>query len=99
MLLYNVTIKIDADVHEEWLEWMRKEHIPRVIKTGKFTSHRVCRLLHEEEDGHTYAIQYFSKDLETFQRYQKEDALRLQKEHADRFPNKYVAFRTLMEVL
>ena len=30
MIIYNVTIKIDLDVHDEWLAWMKLEHIPRV---------------------------------------------------------------------
>jgi hypothetical protein len=29
MVIYNVTIKIDRTVHEEWLAWMRSHHIQR----------------------------------------------------------------------
>ncbi|MBK8737315.1 MAG: DUF4286 family protein, partial [Saprospiraceae bacterium] len=24
MLVYNVTVKVNTDIHEEWLEWMKK---------------------------------------------------------------------------
>lgn len=99
MLIYNVTIKIDSDVQQTWLDWMQSEHIPAVMRTGKFNDFRICRLLHEEQDGATYAIQYFCPDLATMYAYQQEDARRLQDEVAERFNGKYVVFRTLMEVL
>ena len=74
-------------------------HIPDVLKTGLFDDHKICRILNDEPHGKTYAIQYFCKDMDTFQRYQKDFAPALQADHSQRFQNKYVAFRTLMEVL
>jgi hypothetical protein len=78
---------------------MRNHHIPDVMATGYFLENKICRLLHDEEDGFTYAFQYLCKDLATFQAYQQNEAPRLQADHASRFPNQYVAFRTLMEVI
>jgi hypothetical protein len=37
--------------------------------------------------------------MNELQEYQRVHAARLQKEHADKFANKFVAFRTLLEVL
>ena len=34
MIVYNVTIKIDLDVHDLWLKWMKEEHMARVLKPG-----------------------------------------------------------------
>ena len=99
MILYNVTVKIENDAHNDWLEWMRKVHIPDVLATGFFEDHKMCLILHDEPDGKTYSIQYFCKDLETLQRYQLESAPKLQAEHQHRFKDKYVAFRTIMKVL
>ncbi|MCB9052635.1 MAG: DUF4286 family protein [Lewinellaceae bacterium] len=100
MILYNVTVKIDHSVHEDWLQWMKAVHIPDVLATGLFTEHKLCRLLGvDESDGITYATQYFCRDMAAFQQYQQQHAPRLQKDHADRYPDKYVAFRTLMEVV
>lgn len=99
MLIYNVTVKVETQAQDEWLEWMRQEHIPAVMRSGKFEDYRICRLLHQEEDGVTYAVQYFCRDLAAMYAYQQEDAPRLQAEHASRFSGKYVAFRTLMEIL
>jgi hypothetical protein len=99
MIIYNVTINIDDEVHQEWVNWMKKTHIPDVLKTGKFREAKMMKILstHPEESGHTYAIQYFCPDMETLNRYFKEDAPRLQKEHSDRYQNKFTAFRTIMQ--
>lgn len=100
MILYNVTVKIVNTVHDDWLAWMRDVHIPDVMNTGLFTSYKIVKILGEEEDGGTtYAIQYLSPSMETFQKYQANHAKDLQVEHTERYENKYVAFRTLMEVI
>ena len=100
MILYNVTVKVEHSVHDDWLEWMQAVHIPDVLATGLFTEYKLCRLLGvDESDGTTYAVQYFCPGMPAFQQYQQQHAARLQKEHSDRYKDKYVAFRTLMEVL
>ncbi len=99
MILYNVTVKVDQEIHDDWLKWMREIHIPDVMNTGLFLEHKLCRILHEEPDGVTYAIQYFCKDMKTLHQYQVQHATKLQAEHTERYKDKYVAIRTLMEVI
>ncbi len=99
MFLYNVTVNVDDQVQEQWLEWMRETHIPDVLQTGLFNGATFSRLMVEEEAGTTYAIQYRLKDMESFRIYQEMYAEGLQKEHKKRFDTKTVAFRTIMEVV
>ena len=100
MILYNVTVKIETAIHQDWLQWMKNVHIPEVMQTGIFTENRICRILGEDEkEGVTYAVQYLCPDLTAFQRYQQEFAARLQADHRERYHDRYVAFRTLMEVI
>ncbi|MFT5165827.1 MAG: hypothetical protein ACI8P3_001057 [Saprospiraceae bacterium] len=88
------------DLEAEWLQWMKETHIPDVMNTGLFVDQKTCKLLHEEEDGGvTYALQYFCKDMDTFLEYQKNHSKALQADHASRYKDKYVAFRTLMEII
>ena len=99
-MLYNVTVKIESDVHEDWLDWMKKKHVHDVMATQHFESYKITKIIgDEDEHGICYAIQYLAKDEASFTEYQNNHAKRLQKDHADRYPNKYVAFRTLMEVV
>ena len=100
MILYNVTIKIDNQLHADWLQWMLEVHIPDVMATGLFLENKVCRLLGEEDmEGPTYAVQYLCESMAHFQTYQQMHAARLQKEHSERYQGHYVAFRTLMQVV
>lgn len=97
MILYNVTVNIDKSVEDEWLHWMKEQHIPEVMETGMFVENKIFRLLQEEPQGSTYSIQYFAKSMEDIQQYQMEYAPGLQKAHTDKYANKFVAFRTLLE--
>lgn len=100
MIIYNVTVKIDHSVHDDWLEWMKNVHIPDVMKTNLFSENRICRLLTvDESDGITYAVQYGCKDMATFDQYQKQFAPKLQRDHTERYGEKFAAFRTLMEIV
>ncbi|RIV25395.1 DUF4286 family protein [Fibrisoma montanum] len=98
MILYNVTVNIDAALEQDWLRWMKAEHIPAVMATGLPVSSKVLRLLTELDNGGvTYTVQYFFNTLEDYEIYQNEFSPALQKEHHDRYRDRYVSFRTLLE--
>ena len=99
MIIYNVTVSIDYDVHDEWLQWMKEVHIPEVMATGRFLESRMSKIHAEEEGGKAYSIQYLTKDMETLEAYQANEAPALQQKHLAKYGNKAVAFRTLLEVV
>ncbi|MEM9078548.1 MAG: DUF4286 family protein [Bacteroidota bacterium] len=100
MLIYNVTINIDDSVHDDWLLWMRDKHIPDMLATGKFSHAKMTKILVEEEMGGTsYSVQYTTKDRTTLEAYYKEDAERMRGDGLKRFADKFVAFRTELEVI
>ena len=99
MHIYNVTINIDESVHDEWVKWMKEEHIPDMLSTGKFTQALMSRVLVKEAmGGITYAVQYQTKDENMLKQYYIEDAERLRKK-SKRFEGKAVYFRTEMEII
>lgn len=99
MIIYSVTINIDSSVQEDWVKWMKEVHIPDVMNTGLFVENRMLRLLNVEDEGSTYSIQYMLQSMDDFERYQQEFAPRLQAAHTNRYRDKFVAFRTLLEVI
>lgn len=99
-IIYNVTINIEDSVHNQWLMWMKEKHIPDMLATKKFSTAKMCKVLVDEEmGGTTYSIQYTVKDMETLQRYYKEDANQMRAEGTKLFANKFVAFRTELEII
>lgn len=99
MVIYNVSVKINPEIVSDWLQWMRLHHVPKVLATGAFTKCRLSKLDLKEEDGDTYVLQYDAMSQEELTQYMIHHAPALQKEHIDRYANKFVAFRTVLEVV
>ena len=99
MIQYNVTIKIDSEAEAEWLDYMKNTHIQDVLDTGLFLHCRLSKLIRSGEDGETYTIQYILPTMKDMHMYQSKYAAKLQSEHTEKFKGKFVAFRTLMEVV
>ena len=100
MFIYNVTVNVDNSVADEWLEWMIASHIPDVLKTGCFTENKILRVLADEDSGgKTFSIQYYCTDMKTFEYYEKNFAPALRQDVLKKYKDKFVAFRTMLEVV
>jgi len=101
MILYNVTVNVEDAIHEDWIKWMREVHIPEVMNTGMFTEHKVLKILSllPDEEGTTYAFQYFCNSLADLEHYQQNFAPKLQQDHSKRYGDKVIAFRTILEII
>ena len=99
MILYNVTVNVEQAIEEEWLTWMRTEHMLDVLNTGMFATAKIFRLLgvEQSEGTVTYAVQYFAERMEQYERYLQEFAPNLQQEVQQKFGTRTMSFRTLME--
>lgn len=99
MYIYNVTINIQEESHDQWLDWMKQEHIPEMLKTGKFSKALMTRVLvNEEMGGITYSVQYFTHSKELLHKYYEENAPEMQTK-SKVFDGKFVVFRTELEVV
>lgn len=99
MYIYNVTVNIQEDVHDKWVEWMKNEHIPDMLNTGKFTKALMTKVMvNEEMGGITYSVQYTAESKQMLERYYAEDAKELRGKTAP-FEGKFVAFRTELEII
>ena len=100
MYIYNVTVNIAEEAEKQWLAWMRKTHIPEMLNTGKFYKAKLVKVLVEEDlGGVTYSVQYTAKSKELVEKYYMEDASGLREKAMSLFSNKFVAFRTELQVI
>lgn len=101
MIIYNVTVNIEDDVHTDWISWMKEIHIPEVMNTGFFLENKIAKVIttQEDETGHTYAIQYTCNSMDDLDEYQEKHAAPIQEAHGNRYQGKFVAFRTLLEII
>lgn len=99
MILYNVTCNIPHEIEQEWVEWMKNEHIPEVMASELFHSHKMFKLLSEVEgnEGINYAIQYFCETMEHYEQYASLHGPALKAKTYAKYGENVLAFRTLLE--
>ncbi len=99
MIIYNVTVNVDDSIADEWVKWMKEKHLSDVLNTQMFQKATLSRLLTRQPDetGVTYVVQYMAPDMAHYERYRDEFAPGLQADGRNRFGDKFIAFRTLME--
>jgi hypothetical protein len=97
MIIYSVTITIEAGIESEWIDWMNKVHVPDVLRTGCFTECRFHKVVGSEDVEPSYVLQYRCPSLEEYHRYRDNFAPAIQKEHSDRYAGKFRGSRQLLE--
>jgi hypothetical protein len=99
MIIYSVTVSIDNEVREEWLSWMKTTHIPDVMATGYFSEYAIQQLLFPKPQAGTttFNIQYLCESMEAYEAYQAKAAPALQKDHTQRYKERFVAFRSILK--
>jgi hypothetical protein len=99
-IVFNLTLHAEHGIHLEWQKWQMEEHIPEVMASGQFTEYRFFHLLEQDEtEGVTYVTQYFAPSIEHYKKYVEEFSPPLRKKINEKWGEKLVIFRTIMEVM
>jgi Domain of unknown function (DUF4286) len=99
MIIYNVTIILEENIHDEYLTFMEQIHMPAVMATGKFTSCVLLKLTEPVNEGITYCAQYITDDMDKLIDYRENYSPQLQEDFKQKFETGYVAFRSVLESL
>ncbi len=100
MIVYNVTTKPQLSIAKDWLQWLQKEHIRDIISTQCFTHATVLHLLEtDNSEGPTYAVQYFANSKALYNNYIENFAPLMRQKAFDKWGNKFIAFRSIMQVI
>jgi hypothetical protein len=97
MILYCVEIAIAATIESDWLDWMKRVHVPDVLRTDCFSECRIFKVIDGDKTEVVYVLQYECRSLEDYRRYRQNFAPALQKEHSDRFAGQFRGARQFME--
>lgn len=98
MLIYNVTVHVEPSVEQEWLKWMKEEHLPKMIQTGEFSQAKLFKVITDQDQGGvSYATQYYCNSRKQYESYITHHANNLRKDAVERFGNSILAFRTQLE--
>lgn len=100
MFIYNITIKVQAGIADEWLNWQQSEHIPEIMQSGLFNEFKLFRLMEQDdEDGPTYITQFITPDVENYHKYIDELAPSLREKSFKKWGNQFIAFRSLLSTV
>ncbi len=99
MIIYNVTTIIEPSIQAQYLAFMQHEHMPLVMATGAFTSSNLFLLTEPENEGITYCAQYIADNEQKLIDYRTQHSPRLQVHFQEKFEGKYVAFRSVLQLV
>ena len=100
MIIYNVTIKVHHSIHDQWLHWLKEEHIPEIINTGCFTHANILELLEVDTiEGPTYAVQYIAESKAQYNLYIENFSAEMRQKAFNKWGDQFIAFRSVMQIV
>ncbi|MBS1915078.1 MAG: DUF4286 family protein [Bacteroidetes bacterium] len=100
MIVYNITMKVNHAIINEWIAWQMQEHIPEIMATKLFDDYKMYHLLeHDDHESVTYTIQYFTSSIERYNQYIKNFATQLRDKAFAKWGNQFAGFRSVMELV
>ena len=100
MFVYNISMKVQNAILDEWIAWQKQEHIREIMATNLFDDYKMYRLLdYDDEDGTTFTFQYFTSSIERYQQYISAFAPLLREKAFAKWGNLFTGFRSIMEAV
>lgn len=100
MFIYNITIKVDNAILNEWMQWQMKEHIPEIMATNLFDEYKIFRLLDTDEaDGATFVFQFLTSVKNNYGQYIQQHAPALREKALKKWGDRFIGFRSLLEAV
>jgi hypothetical protein len=100
MIQYNVSIKVDHSIAEQYVQWLQTEHIQEVINTKCFDSATLNELIEPiDEEGKTLVVSYLTTSKARYNQYIELYAPLMREKGFQLFGNKFIAFRTVLNRL
>lgn len=98
MLIFNTTLHLEDSIHDECLEYLKSEYIPKSLVGNFLEQPSLARIERQhEESGISYALQFRTKDIDSLNKWAEEVGKYVQQQLTEKFGNKVNGFATLME--
>ena len=100
MFVYNITIKVDNLIADDWLQWQKEINIQEVLDSGFFYDHGIFRLLDQDDtEGKTFVIQYFAHSRKDYERFVQYHAATLFEKAKEKWGHHFITFQTLLQAV
>jgi hypothetical protein len=97
MIIYNTTFNVENGTVSEFLKWMRLTYIPAALADGTLAAPQLARIMINQPDGTSYAMQFQANSLGALQRWNQSTGKALMQQLSARFGSNAVSFSTMME--
>lgn len=99
MLIYNETFIVDDAIVDEWLAWIKNNHIPSILGTSAFDSYKLYTILDSPNEGITYCLQFHTDTVERYSDFYYKHMEGIHAKHNIQFEERFALFHTLMETV
>lgn len=98
MLIFNTTLHVEDEVHEEFISFLKTFYIPQAVENALLNQPSLAKIERQhEENGVSYALQFKTKDIDTLNEWAEKTGENLSFEMNKRFGTKVGGFVTLLE--
>ena len=97
MIIYNVSVTLNKNIHFKWIEWIRHDHIPEVLSTMLFKKAVLSRIISNKEL--TYAIAYYAENSGKLESYKKNYSNKFRQKSFEKFGDSALSFSTELEFI
>jgi Domain of unknown function (DUF4286) len=98
MFLYNITVKVNHKIEQEWIRWQKEIYIPGVMDTGLFYAHEFYLLLEQNDaEGKTFVTQFFTNSRDNYDWFIQQYAPVFYEDSLKKWGDGFIDFRTLLQ--
>lgn len=98
MIVYNTTFHADRSVEKDFLDWLKREFVPRAVECGRLSEPRLMLVMNAaESDGTNYSLQFRVADMETLEAWYGDTGCDLVELLSRTFGDRVAGFSTLLE--
>ena len=99
MYIYNITFNVEPEIEKEWLDYIKQQFIPKMLKSGLLNKSITSKIKVDEAQGTSYSIQFMADNQEKLKTFIKEELYPILNELHLKFSPKMVYFATELDVI
>ncbi|MDO5570528.1 MAG: DUF4286 family protein [Bacteroidales bacterium] len=97
MIIFNTTFSVDNASIEEFIDFVKQIYVVKAIETGELTRPRLVKILTENAESSSIALQFEVKEPEHLDNWYDSTGDSLNEILVNQFGDKVLGFSTIME--
>lgn len=100
MLIFNTTYQVTTNHTDNWIQWIKTEHIPFMLQSEVFIEPQITKIVgSEDETGTSFSVQFKINDMDALVLWHNQYATIFQDKVSSKFGTEVVFFSTVLELL